>query len=71
MTISIVLIGTFGYLSFSEIEEDHVHDHSVEIEGKDMTALTIQEVADLWEINSEKLLSEMIAEFELEIKPRH
>ena len=67
IAISIILIGGFGYLSYSE-HDDHDHDdeHSVEIEGKDMKALTVQEVSDLWEINSEKLLSEMVLEFELE-----
>ncbi|MCD4740151.1 hypothetical protein K8R43_03085 [archaeon] len=46
-------------------DEDHVHDHSVEIEGKELKALSIQEVADLWEIESDILLSELIQEFDL------
>ena len=66
ITISIVLIGTFGYLSFSEIEEDHVHDHSVEIEGSEVRELTVQEMADLWEIDSETLLLGIVSEFDLE-----
>ncbi len=44
--------------------EDELHDHSVEIEGKDMKSLTVQEVADLWEIDSELLLSKIIEEFD-------
>lgn len=46
-------------------EHSDEHDHSVEIEGKDMKLLTVQEVADLWEINSEVLLQKMILEFDL------
>ncbi len=46
-------------------DEEHLHDHSVEIEGKEMKSLTIQEIADLWEIDSETLLSKIIEEFEL------
>ena len=46
-------------------EDDEEHDHSVEIEGSEMKNLTVQEVADLWEIDAEILLSEIIAEFEL------
>jgi len=45
---------------------DEEHDHSVEIEGSAMKALSVQEVADLWEINSEVLLSKIIAEFDLQ-----
>lgn len=44
---------------------DHGHDHSVEIEGSEMKSLTVQEVADLWEIDSEILLSRIITEFDL------
>ena len=49
------------------VDEEHEHDHSVEIEGKEMKSLTIQEIADLWEIDSETLLSMIIEEFEFEI----
>jgi len=49
-----------------EAEEEHEHEHSVEIEGKEMKALSVQEVADLWEISSEVLLSKIIAEFDLQ-----
>ena len=62
--IAIILIGTMGYLSYSDIEE-HEDDYSVEIEGSEMKELTVQEVADLWEINSEALLSRIILEFDL------
>lgn len=47
-------------------DEEHEHDHSVEIEGSEMKQLTIQEVADLWEIDSEELLDKIILEFNLE-----
>lgn len=46
--------------------DDHEHDHSVEIEGSEIKRLTIQEVANLWEINSEELLGRIILEFSLE-----
>ena len=46
-------------------EHDEEHDHSVEIEGKDMKLLSVQEVADLWEIDSEILLQDIIQKFEL------
>ncbi|MCK5321114.1 hypothetical protein KAJ38_00890 [Candidatus Pacearchaeota archaeon] len=59
------LFGVIGYLSYSELEE-HEHDHSVEIEGSEMKSLTVQEVADLWEIDSNVLLSGMVTEFRLE-----
>jgi len=49
-----------------EADEEHDHDHSVEIEGSAMKALSVQEVADLWKINSEVLLSKIIAEFKLQ-----
>jgi len=49
----------------SDHEHDELHDHSVEIEGKDMKLLTVQEVADLWEIDSEILLSRITIEFDL------
>ena len=47
-------------------DEEHEHEHFVEIEGNAIKALTVQEVADLWEIDAEILLSEIIAEFELQ-----
>ncbi len=50
--------------SEEKFEDDHAHDHSVEIEGSEIKQLTIQEVADLWEIDSEKLLNRIIQEFD-------
>ena len=47
-------------------DDDHEHDHSVEIEGREMRMLTVQQIADLWEINSEDLLRAIITEFDLE-----
>ncbi len=49
-----------------ETDEEYEHEHSVEIEGSVMKALSVQEVADLWEIDSEVLLSKIVAEFELQ-----
>ena len=49
----------------SNHEHDDEHDHSVEIEGSEMKFLTVQEVADLWEIDSKVLLSQIITEFDL------
>ena len=69
VAIGLILIGTFGYLSYSGADshdhDDDEHDHSVEIEGDELRALTVQEVADLWEIDSGVLLSKMIEEFSL------
>ena len=48
------------------VDDEHEHDHSVEIEGSAMKSLTVQEMADLWEIDAETLLLEIIAEFELQ-----
>ena len=59
-TLLVVLL--MGCVSEHDTE---LHDHSVEIEGKDMKLLTVQEVADLWEIDSEVLLEEMTQEFDL------
>ena len=44
---------------------DESHEHSVEIEGRDMKLLSVQEIADLWEINSKILLEKIIQEFDL------
>jgi len=65
IAISVILFGIFGYLSYSE-DEGHEHEHSVEIEGKDVGDLTVQEIADLWEIDSEVLLFRIVNEFNLE-----
>lgn len=50
----------------SSEHSDELHDHSVEIEGKDMKMLSVQEVADLWEIDSKILLQRIVQEFELQ-----
>lgn len=42
---------------------DVLHDHSVEIEGKDMKFLSVKELANLWEIDSKELLNNIIEEF--------
>ena len=63
----VVMIALVGCTSDHDHDhdDDHEHDHSVEIEGKDMKLLSVQEVADLWEINSEVLLQRIIQEFDL------
>jgi len=67
VAIAVILIGTMGYLSYSDLEEhDHDDEHSVEIEGSEVRSLTVKQVADLWEIDAEILLSRIIAEFSLE-----
>jgi len=58
--------GLFAITGDHEHEHDELHDHSVEIEGKDLKLLTVQDVAYLWEIDSEILLSKITAEFDLE-----
>lgn len=60
----VVMIALVGCASDHE-HDDELHDHSVEIEGKDMKLLTVQDVANLWEIDSEVLLSRMVIEFDL------
>jgi hypothetical protein len=65
-TLSIVmLIALIGCSSESSEHSDELHDHSVEIEGKDMKLLSVQDVADLWEIDSQVLLEAIIQEFDL------
>jgi len=61
----VVMVALIGCVSEHEHEHDDDHDHSVEIEGSVMKSLTVQEVADLWEIDSEVLLSRIITEFNL------
>jgi len=61
----VVMIALTGCVSEHEHEHDEEHDHSVEIEGEDLRALSVQEVADLWEIDSEVLLSRIITEFDM------
>lgn len=43
-----------------------LHDHSIEIEGKEMKLLTVKEIAELWEIDPDLLLTRMISEFRLQ-----
>lgn len=45
------------------VEED---EYAVEIEGQDMKLLTIKEIADLWQIDAAKLLTEIRAKFNLQ-----
>ena len=59
----VVMVALTGCVS--EHDHDEEHDHSVEIEGSVMKSLTVQEVADLWKIDSEVFLSRIIAEFDL------
>ncbi|MCK5282180.1 MAG: hypothetical protein KAK00_02125 [Nanoarchaeota archaeon] len=64
----IVIIGLLLIIGCSSNEkthaEDELHDHSVEIEGSEMKQLSVQQAADLWEIDSEVLLNEIIEEFD-------
>ncbi|MBT3407915.1 hypothetical protein HN415_04510 [Candidatus Woesearchaeota archaeon] len=60
-----ILITLIGCSSEISEHSDELHDHSVEIEGKDMKLLSVQDVADLWEIDSEILLQGIIQEFDL------
>ena len=46
--------------------DNHEHDHFVEIEGSKMKQLTIQQVADLWQIDSKELLNGIIQEFDFQ-----
>ena len=64
--IILVLLMITSIFFIINYPENELHDHSVEIEGKDMKLLTVQEVADLWEIDSEALLYKIVSEFELE-----
>ncbi|NOQ56415.1 MAG: hypothetical protein GQ477_06470 [Nanohaloarchaea archaeon] len=63
----ILLVSLFILAAVSGCTAEHEHDdeHSVEIEGKDIKFLTVQEVADLWEIDPETLLTRIITEFKL------
>lgn len=68
LLIVLVVVSIFFVINYSN-DEEHIHSeehlHSVEIEGKDMRSLAVREIANLWEIDSEILLSEIITEFEL------
>ena len=56
----VIMIALVGCAS----DHDELHDHSVEIEGSEMKQLSVQQAADLWEIDSEVLLNEIIEEFD-------
>ena len=50
-------------------QEEHAedeHDYTVEVEGSAMKALTVVEVAELWEIDPELLLEDIVQEFDLQ-----
>ena len=66
LLIVLVVVSIFFVINYSNNEHgDEEHLHSVEIEGKDMRSLTVREIANLWEIDSEIFLSEIITKFEL------
>lgn len=50
----------------SEEVEEHEELYSVEIEGTEMKLLTIEEIANLWEIDANELLKGIVNEFDLE-----
>lgn len=67
LLITLTVTGVFFIINYSDHEHnDELHHHSVEIEGKDLKLLTIREIANLWKIDSEILLSKIIMEFGLE-----
>lgn len=45
--------------------DNHEEDHFVEIEGRDMKMLTIQQIADMWEIDSSELLNRIVQKYSL------
>ena len=63
LLITVLLLAITGCVSETDSE---LHDHSVEIEGKDMKLLSVEEVAYLWEIDSQVLLDAIILEFDLQ-----
>ena len=62
----LILIAITGCTSHSghEHSDDDEHEHSVEISGSEIKQLAIQQIADLWEIDSQKLLNGIIEEFD-------
>ena len=62
LMVVFVLIAVSGCTSHSD---DELHDYSVEIEGQEMKLLTVQQVADLWEIDSQELFNRIVEEFNL------
>ncbi len=65
MDKALLVISIMVIVAFVGCTSDHEHDHSVEISGSDMKQLTVQEVAELWEIDSDMLLQRIIQEFGL------
>jgi hypothetical protein len=65
LVISLVIMLVFVGCTSNYQFDDEEHDYSVEIEGRDMKLLSVQETADLWGIDSEILLQEIIQKFEL------
>ncbi len=66
MMIFGIVILLFGCTT--ELDNEHEEDHFVEISGSDMKQLTIQEIADLWDINPDTLLESIISQFDLRDK---
>jgi len=60
-----VLVVITGCTLDHDPDDDYLHDHSVEVEGSEMRQLTVEQVADLWEIDSQKLLDKIVEEFNL------
>ena len=63
LLILIVIAGCTSHPGH-EHSDDEEHEHSVEIEGKEIKQLTIQQIAKLWEIDSQELLNRIIKEFD-------
>ena len=65
ITLLVLIVVVSGCTTEHEHDHDDEHDHSVEIEGSDMKLLSVQDVADLWEIDSEVLLLRIVLEFDM------
>ena len=65
ITLLVLIVVVSGCTTEHEHDHDDEHDHSVEIEGSDMKLLSVQDVADLWEIDSEVLLLRIVQEFDM------
>lgn len=66
IVLAFLILVSLSFITGCSLDESsELHDHSVEIEGKDMKLLSVREVAELWEIDSEILLSRIIEEVEL------
>jgi len=63
--ILVLLALTLAILTSCADVHDHIHEHSVEIEGKDLKILKVREVAELWNIDANVFLDEIIKEFDL------